>query len=684
MGKPENTDLTAAFRKGFSCGELSTSRRERTKYATVKAAGVRSFLDGNFDDARTTFDVAGTSTDSLEERIAMCRMSLECGRRMGSEAYKNPAAAAEEFRKRCRDHSTLIKLQETPDNYLSYMEFLGQEMPKAGAYMVPEAIKVGEIALSVFPEDARLHAAMHELYTLAKGTNSEYEDKAHECMVNACRLKFDDPDFLIAKFGKKIWEKKSEGGGMETMPFVQMMKHRKNEAPDNAAVMHKYGHFMLENAPETVPMAVQFLFKAYILDQSLPGIKGDLAKAYEKGLAYVRANPEFDISSGLLFMLRQIKSLADIKGKMPSELEMKALAKSSDSDIEVPPPRRIKEWLDEYIIGQERAKRIIAVGLYSHAVRVTSIGEKGAEDEDEEMKKSNILLLGPTGCGKTYTAITCARILAKMLGRRIPFTVSDASKITDEGIWGSKADEPVRDLYFVAGKDLEQTQKGVIFLDEIDKRKATEGGGHDVGGQGAQQQMLKPVEGSIVNVRLSRHGDSIPIDTTNILFIAGGAFSKSSSGESLTEKVAKSKGGKLGFGAQGNELKTDELLEAVTPQDLIDYGFLPEFVARFPIRAPLYELTRDELQDILTKPKGAVLRHYRRLFREAKIRLEVTEDARQAIAEAAQKLKQGARSLNSVCEVIFNNMLYEMVGGNATELVVDGDFVINHWKKKGQ
>ncbi len=390
-----------------------------------------------------------------------------------------------------------------------------------------------------------------------------------------------------------------------------------------------------------------------------------------------QATPVVSILPGLDLCTDCIRFIDETRDAQLAQSSKQKSVKGATEVKKIPKPKEINAFLDQYVIGQDEAKKYLSVAVYNHYKRIQEMDSntavKGGEDADVDIEKSNIVMVGPTGTGKTLIAKTIARLLD------VPFTIVDATVLTEAGYVGEDIESLLTRLLQACDYDVDRAQRGIVFIDEIDKiaRKSDNPSiTRDVSGEGVQQGLLKLLEGSVVLVPPQggrKHPDQkmIPVDTKNILFICGGAF------DGIERKIASRLNHRMvGYGQDASKKKheRDNLMKYVSPQDLKSFGLIPEIIGRLPILTSLNPLDRDALRRILTEPKNAITRQYKRLFRLDGVELEFTPEALDLIVDKALEFKLGARGLRSIVETIMVDAMYEIPSDPVEKFVVDAEY----------
>ncbi|MFA5887283.1 MAG: AAA family ATPase [Candidatus Nanoarchaeia archaeon] len=683
MASDKEPELEDILRQGFCCDSLVSSSQKREEYRLNKEIGMQFYLEEKYIDAVSCFAKAIPKAGSKEEKSELCKRVIDCNKELLKRVIpRSDGSIKENFDRVWKSYTTLIEIDPTADNYFDYIHFIGNELTDYSIYLQKEAIQIAEIARDNFPEDARIRAELSSLYSLEERDKESYDER-----IAVCKLKYDDADFIVSHFGERIIEPDPDSGDASTIPMNIILNYKSKAVQHNAKAMYGYASYLMEKSDTNAPFTMWMFFKAYQYDPKLPDIKEKLFESKKKFMEYAKKTGIENIPQNVADTINEITKLqmAEAKNKRNKkggrDTEEQEGTKEQKINLENPLkvylPKEIKAHLDTYVIGQEQAKTGIAVGVYTHLLRVNAYLRK------ERIDKSNILILGPTGSGKTYIV----KNLAEMM--KVPFVIVDTSKVTSAGYVGDKAEECLERLLTAAEGNLKLAERGIVYLDEADKIKRSHGNGKDVGGEGAQQQYLKLLEGSEVHVEIGegQQKHKVVMDTTNILFIVGGAFSDTSQGEAIKDKIAQREGEKrIGFNTSVLQAEKEgparkNILKRLTDKDLQDYGFLPEFAGRLHYRIVLDPLTKNELRRILVEPKDAVIPQYEKIFKEASLNLKVMPEALDAIAEEAFKLAAGARSLRTICDGIFQEALFHLPGSSQKEYILTTEEVTRALRK---
>jgi len=572
-----------------------------------------------------------------------------------------------------------IAVWPNPQNYGVYIAFLlSKNVNNENINMSERAVEIGEEGVKRFPNSRDLHAIISNIYKLVKNDLS-----SHISMLRACENSLYDFKFLERNFDEKLMQYMPNSENEATIPITHIWSKRKS-FENNPIFLedmlrfeqeHNYGGTI--HRIGIINILLELLNKSYrpdaLFNEIIPK-EIELSPGYKEALDGMLEDLklDFDMDSTSkpetlkknLHGKQKTKNKAIIpKGELTSlEKALPSLEKTINKSLT---PKSIKAELDKYVVGQEDAKQIISNALYNHYLRINT---------NAKWQKGNIILMGPTGCGKTFLAAQIARIMD------VPFAVGDCTSISEVGYVGNDADDVLKTLHYDAKQKKMDINTGIVYLDEIDKiAVAQDGFGRDVRGRGVQQPFLKMVEGSKYKICLNKYApsESFEIDTTPILFIAGGSFAGDSGKRGLLELAyaAKTSQGKVGFNTEARISREDIKLYSPTDKDMKEFGFIPEFIGRFPIRSFLSELTEEQLAEIMIKPEDAVLKQKQAYFQAFGVKLKMTDDAVKLIAAEAKKSSTGARSLHSITNIVLKGLEFELPGSDVKEVEITKQFV---------
>lgn len=652
------------------------AKHTQTEFSVLFLDGINFYREKKYNEAVEKFTGALSISDDIDATKGLI-LSLE-------EILKHDLpiqTRANTLTRILSLYEKQISIWPSQNNYEHYVMFLlSSETNNSELSLQEKAIEIGERGIARFPNSRQLHKVMYIAYKLV-----DDKLKSHISMLKSCENSLYDFQFLSNSFGTELMEYMPGTKNPATIPLMHIWGKLKSfeynpiflEDMLRFEQEHNYGGTI--HRMGIINMLMDLLNKSYrphaLFNEIIPK-EIELSPGYKDALDDIQENlkrafdlddtPKPEASKETQPGKPKLRSKATVpKGELASLErigELPSLEKKINKSLT---PKSIKAELDKYVVGQEDAKQIISNALYNHYLRINT---------NAKWQKGNIILMGPTGCGKTFLAAQIARIM------NVPFAVGDCTSMSEVGYVGNDADEVLKTLHYDAQRKKMDINTGIVYLDEIDKiAVAQDGFGRDVRGRGVQQPFLKMVEGSQYKICLNKYApsESFEVDTTPILFVAGGSFAGDSGKRGLLELAyaAKSSQGKIGFNKEGRISREDIKLYCPTDKDMKDFGFIPEFIGRFPIRSFLSELTEEQLAEIMVRPEDAVLKQKQAYFQAFGVNLKMTDDAVKLIAAEAKKSSTGARSLHSITNIVLKDLEFEFPGSDVKEFEVTKQFV---------
>ncbi len=656
-----NQEIDAIFNEGRE-NRASSEKKKLKRAATI--SGLELKLDRSIREFERLVDMDPTAENY----------------RLLGEAYTKKLEfdriADKEYMEMFRDAIGIfedsLKIECGLDTYLSYLDLIMDKYKPSvfGRNFDTEALKLCYEALEEYPDSVEIYEKIYEL-----GYRVGAERDIFQSVFHVVELKHDDIPYLLRTFGDDLWFYDSDGTADLHHPITTLFNHIEFRLDKHGQYeIFKYIESRSGKLPETNSSMVGLLWSIFRLDNYYMDVADKLLEYIKLEREEVGGNIKPKRLEYLQGMEQAVQThLAEIHGDFPEVESGGTKRLPSGRILGYPSAKEIKRGLDGHVVGQEAAKIAVATAAHEHFRRL-DLRAKG-----HEIDKSNIVMLGPTGVGKTYIAEVLAEIL------NVPFLVFDASSITEAGYIGSNMEDIPKRLIHLAGGNVVFAKKGIVYLDEIDKLRANHNSwGRDVSGKGAQQNLLMLIEGGNINMESTRGSNLTSFDTTNVLFICGGSFLGGGAGDSIWDIVkSEDKRRPVGFTPPKESERVDEMIRAeerrrmkVKPEHLIEFGLIPELVGRLPEVVTLDALTFNEMHDIFLKPKNALFKQMRTLFKSYGIDLNVSRQAAEVMVAEAMRRGMGARSLRSICNEVLAEARYELPdSGEKTYLITKKEAV---------